>query len=98
MAFAFEAVFVLAVSSFKVVCGADVCFLFSVDFDGGFQQAPCTGHWVFTRQLQEASLGVWVLDSTFLMCVWIIARMFFVQLYDSFVVFFVAYAVECGPG
>ena len=53
----------------------------------GFWQAPCTGHWVFTRQLQGASVGVWVLHSTFLLCVWSIARMFFVQLYDSFMVF-----------
>ena len=79
-------------SVFKVISGAYVDFLFTIDLDGGFiyhwfLAVSLYGALVFFRQLQGVSVGVLVLHTTFLLWACIIARMFFVQLYDNFMVF-----------
>ena len=54
----------------------------------GFRQGALYGALVFyLTVLQGASTGALVLHGTFLLCLCYIVRMFFVQLYENFMVF-----------
>ena len=64
----------------------------------GFWHEPCTGHWSFFLQLQGASIGSLLQHSTFLLCACSIVRMFFVQLYESFIVFLLHTLYSVDPG